>query len=81
VLLLLVAYAFTLPLLLVAFINKLWLAILIDVISVQSFFALNEVARDLEVNPPPPSPPDHQGLVDQTSGQFHTTLIMIFCPL
>lgn len=48
VLLLLVLYAFTLPLLVAAFVNKLWLAILIDFISVQSYFALNEVARDLE---------------------------------
>ena len=47
-LLLLVLYAFTLPLLVAAFVNKLWLAILIDIIAVQSFFALNEVARDLE---------------------------------
>ena len=48
VLLLLVLYAFTLPLLVAAFVNTLWLAILIDIIAVQSFFALNEVARDLE---------------------------------
>ena len=48
VLLLLVLYAFTLPLLVAAFVNMLWLAILIDIIAVQSFFALNEVARDLE---------------------------------
>lgn len=47
-LLLLVLYAFTLPLLVAAFVNMLWLAILIDIIAVQSFFALNEVARDLE---------------------------------
>ena len=49
VLFLLVAYALTLPLMVVAFIQKLWLAILIDIVAVQSFFALNEVARDLEV--------------------------------
>ena len=48
-LLLLVAYAFTLPLLVVAWLDRLWLAIIIDIIAVQSFFALNEVARDLEV--------------------------------
>lgn len=47
-LLLLILYAFTLPLLVAAFVNKLWLAILIDIIAVQSYFALNEVARDLE---------------------------------
>lgn len=48
VLLLLILYAFTLPLLVAAFVNQLWLAILIDIIAVQSYFALNEVARDLE---------------------------------
>ena len=52
VLFLLVAYALTLPLMVVAFIQKLWLAILIDIVAVQSFFALNEVARDLEVGFP-----------------------------
>ena len=50
VLLLLVAYALMLPLMVVAFIQKLWLAILVDIVAVQSFFALNEVARDLEVS-------------------------------
>jgi len=32
----------------VAFVKKLWLAILIDIIAVQSYFSLNEVATDLE---------------------------------
>ena len=41
-------YAFTAPLLIVAFVERLWLAILIDIISVQSYWTLNEVARDLE---------------------------------
>ena len=41
-------YAFTAPLLIVAFVDRLWLAILIDIISVQSYWTLNEVARDLE---------------------------------
>lgn len=48
VLLLLVLFAFTAPLLIAAYVERLWLAILLDVISVQSYFVLNEVARDLE---------------------------------
>ena len=45
---LLLIYAFTAPLLIVAFVDRLWLAIVIDIVSVQSYWVLNEVARDLE---------------------------------
>ena len=48
VLLLLVTFAFTFPVLVVGYIDRLWLALIIDIIGVQSYFALNEVARDLE---------------------------------
>ena len=48
VLLLLLMFAFTAPLLIVAYVKRMWLAILLDLISVQSYLVLNEVARDLE---------------------------------
>ncbi|KAK9827509.1 hypothetical protein WJX74_006552 [Apatococcus lobatus] len=48
VLVLLIIFAGTLPLMVVAFIDKLWLAITIDFFSVQAYWALNEVARDVE---------------------------------
>ncbi|KAK9864551.1 hypothetical protein WJX84_008203 [Apatococcus fuscideae] len=48
VLVLLIIFAGTLPLMVVAFIDKLWLAIIIDFFSVQAYWALNEVARDVE---------------------------------
>ena len=48
VLVLLLIFAGTLPLMVVAFIDKLWLAVIIDFFSVQAYWALNEVARDVE---------------------------------
>ena len=48
VLVLLIIFAGTLPLMVVAFIDKLWLAVIIDFFSVQAYWALNEVARDVE---------------------------------
>ncbi|KAK9789401.1 hypothetical protein WJX73_006004 [Symbiochloris irregularis] len=48
VLMLLLIFSITCPLLIVGFVNTLWLAIILDFIIVQTYWALNEVARDLE---------------------------------
>lgn len=45
---LLVVFALSFPLLVVSYSKTMWLALVVDIIGVQSFFALNEVARDLE---------------------------------
>lgn len=48
VLILLILYALLVPLLVVAFVNRTWVGLVINFISVQSYWTLNEVARDLE---------------------------------
>ena len=48
VLLLLITFSFTCPLLIVAWVEPLWLGTVLDFICVQTYWALNEVARDLE---------------------------------
>lgn len=48
VLLMLLIFSFTVPLLMVAYVERLWLAVLLDIVTVQSYCSLNEVARDLE---------------------------------
>lgn len=73
VLVLLVLYALLLPVLVVAFVERTWVGLVINFLSVQSYWTLNEVARDLEdpfvydpndlplaryqVCPPPPPAP------------------------
>ncbi len=73
VLILLILYALLTPLLVVAWVNRTWVGLVINFISVQSYWTLNEVARDLEdpfvydpndlplaryqVSNPPPRPP------------------------
>lgn len=47
-LILLILYALLVPLLVVAFVNRTWVGLVINFISVQSYWTLNEVARDLE---------------------------------
>lgn len=44
----LIFYALTVPLVIVAFINSTWIGLVINFLSVQSYWCLNEVARDLE---------------------------------
>lgn len=44
----LIFYALTAPLVVVAFINSTWIGLFINFLSVQSYWCLNEVARDLE---------------------------------
>lgn len=48
VLIMLIFYALTVPLVVVAFINSTWVGLVINFLSVQSYWCLNEVARDLE---------------------------------
>ena len=36
------------PLIIVAFVHRMWIGLLINFLSVQSYWSLNEVARDLE---------------------------------
>lgn len=48
VLILLILYALLVPVLVVAFVNRTWVGLVINFISVQSYWTLNEVARDLE---------------------------------
>ena len=44
----LILYALTVPLVVVAFINSTWTGLVVNFLSVQSYWSLNEVARDLE---------------------------------
>jgi len=44
----LVMYALTVPLVVVAFVDSTWLGIVVNFFCVQSYWCLNEVARDLE---------------------------------
>lgn len=48
VLIMLVLYALTVPLVIVAFINSTWMGLVVNFLCVQSYWGLNEVARDLE---------------------------------
>ena len=48
VLIMLILYALILPVLVVAFVNRTWIGLVINFLSVQSYWSLNEVARDLE---------------------------------
>lgn len=48
VLIMLILYALTTPLVVVAFINSTWTGLAVNFLSVQSYWCLNEVARDLE---------------------------------
>lgn len=48
VLIMLIFYALTVLLVIVAFINSTWTGLVINFLSVQSYWCLNEVARDLE---------------------------------
>ena len=44
----LILYALTVPLVVVAFINSTWMGLVVNFLCVQSYWCLNEVARDLE---------------------------------
>ena len=48
VLMLLLVFSVTCPLLVVCWVDTLWLSVILDFIAVQTYWALNEVARDLE---------------------------------
>lgn len=48
VLIMLMLYALTVPLMVVAFVDSTWMGCLINFFCVQSYWCLNEVARDLE---------------------------------
>lgn len=48
VLILLILYAISVPLIVVAFINSTWQGLVVNFLCVQSYWCLNEVARDLE---------------------------------
>ena len=48
VLVMLLLYAVSVPLVVVAFVDSMWMGIVVDFICVQSYWCLNEVARDLE---------------------------------
>ncbi|KAK9805550.1 hypothetical protein WJX72_004682 [[Myrmecia] bisecta] len=48
ILLFLLMFALTVPVLIIGFVHRLWLALLLDFICVQAYWALNEVARDIE---------------------------------
>ena len=48
VLVMLLLYAITVPLVVVAFVDSMWMGIVVNFICVQSYWCLNEVARDLE---------------------------------
>ena len=48
VLIMLILYALIVPLIVVAFVNRMWIGLVINFLSVQSYWSLNEVARDLE---------------------------------
>lgn len=47
-LMLLLVFSLTCPLLIVSWIEPLWLGVVLDFFCVQTYWALNEVARDLE---------------------------------
>ena len=48
VLVMLVMYAISVPLVVVAFVDSMWMGIVVNFFCVQSYWCLNEVARDLE---------------------------------
>lgn len=48
VLVMLLLYAITAPLVVVAFVDSMWMGIVVNFICIQSYWCLNEVARDLE---------------------------------
>lgn len=48
VLVMLLLYAVSVPLVVVAFVDSMWMGIVVNFICVQSYWCLNEVARDLE---------------------------------
>lgn len=48
VLVMLILYAVSVPLVVVAFVDSTWMGIVVNFICVQSYWCLNEVARDLE---------------------------------
>lgn len=48
VLIMLLMYAMTVPLVVVGFVDSIWLGCLVNFFCVQSYWCLNEVARDLE---------------------------------
>ena len=47
-LILLILYALSVPLIVVAFVNSTWQGLIVNFLCVQSYWCLNEVARDLE---------------------------------
>ncbi len=48
VLVMLIMYAISVPLVVVAFVDSTWMGIVVNFFCVQSYWCLNEVARDLE---------------------------------
>ena len=48
VLILLLVFSATCPLLIVAWVDSIWLGVLLNFFAVLTYWALNEVARDLE---------------------------------
>ena len=48
VMIMLVLYALTVPLVIVAFVKSTWMGLVVNFLCVQSYWGLNEVARDLE---------------------------------
>lgn len=48
VLVMLIMYAISVPLVVVAFVDSMWMGIVVNFFCVQSYWCLNEVARDLE---------------------------------
>lgn len=48
VLVMLIMYAISVPLVVVAFVDSTWIGIVVNFFCVQSYWCLNEVARDLE---------------------------------
>ena len=48
VLVMLLMYAISVPLVVVAFVDSMWMGIVVNFFCVQSYWCLNEVARDLE---------------------------------
>ena len=48
VLVMLIMYAISVPLVVVAFVESTWMGIVVNFFCVQSYWCLNEVARDLE---------------------------------
>lgn len=75
VLVMLILYAVSVPLVVVAFVDSTWMGIVVNFICVQSYWCLNEVARDLE----DPFVYDPNDLPLSRYQVFHQVCRMCFC--